>query len=321
MRTTPEQPEGPSENNGVPQWFYPALGLPQLPEQQSAQSWDPQQAQPPAAHSPSGEAAPAEPPGSGQPRRWEKALAGCLALACIFLLGWWWGSRSPEPGEASPLELIGSAPQGNDSLAGLPDDELFALLPAHEDYPQGWQVTRTRGPARPDGKGSPIEISPSECDLRKTEKSADAIGSVQGNSTGMLLVEAASAEVRLHRDPRGSGPFLAAEDFAKRCPSVTLSSASGAAAVMRLSTERDTVPGAEESMTIRMSGRLESQGTISIPAILTITGARSRGLVVIGSGMRAGFALSLPQSRDASAGGSDVADQLLRETVRRIKAK
>ncbi|ADG98160.1 hypothetical protein Srot_1700 [Segniliparus rotundus DSM 44985] len=330
MGTTPEQPQGPPsenspprnsppQNSGVPQWFYPALGLPQVPEQQCAQSWDSQHA-PQAAAAPHG-AAPPEPPRPGQPKRWEKALAGCLALACIFLLGWWWGSRSSQPGDSSPLALIGAAAPGQDGLAGLSDDELFALLPAREDYPDGWKVTRTRGSARSEGKGSAVDISPPECDLRKAEKSADAVGSVQGNSTGMLLVEAASAEVRLHRDPRGSGPFVAAEDFAKRCPAVTLSSAGGATAVMRLSTERDTVPGADESMTIRMSGRLQSQGTMAIPAVLTITGARSRGLVVIGSGMRAGLALSLPQTRGGSADESDVAAQLLRETVRRIKAK
>ncbi|EFV13890.1 hypothetical protein [Segniliparus rugosus] len=319
MAATPGQPEhfppeNSPENSGVPQWFYPALGLPQTPDPETGPPHPVGYPAPPA------QAQQPEQTRLGQPRRWEKALAAGLVLACIFLLGWWWGMRRSESGEPGPLALIEAPKPKPDNLAALSDDELFALLPTEDDYPTGWKVTKTRGADSPDSEMPQSSISPPECDIRKATRKADIVGSVKGESTGMLLVETSSAEVRLVRDPQGSGSFAAAEDFAKRCPTVTLSS-EGSTAVMRLRAERDTVPGASESMTITMRGRLESSMAISIPVVLTMTGARSRGLVVMGSGMRAGFALSLPQSDDGSTGDPDVVGQLLRKTIQRIKQK
>ena len=303
----------------MPQWFYPALGLPQTDEGGAPPpaGWsgappapDPQPSQPPQS----------EPRTARGPKGWEKALAGCFAVACVFLIGWWWGSRRSEVGDSSPLAIIGGGTARPSSLAGLPDDELFALLPTAADYPDDWKVTRVRGARSTGSDLSLTRISPPECDLSKTTKASDAVGSVKGESPQLLLVESSSAELRLVRDAQGSGEFAAAEDFAKRCSTVTLSS-EGVTAVMRLKAARGTVPEAEDSMTITMRGRLQSSGAIAIPVVLTITGARSRGLVVIGSGMRAGFALPLPQANGGDPEDEDVLGQLLGETVRRIKQK
>ncbi|MGL6235642.1 MAG: hypothetical protein ACRC20_09885 [Segniliparus sp.] len=324
MRVTPGQPEGTSPESGpadggVPQWFYPALGLPQTPEAQApphaggplAQPWqDPQPWQP----------AQPEPKEAGRPRKWEKALAGCLAVACVFLLGWWWGARRTEGGDSSPLAAIVGSTAQRDSLASLSDDELFALLPTEADYPDDWKVTRTRGAKSTGADLSTTRISPPECDLSKSTKAADAVGSVKGESPQLPLIESSSAEVRLVRDARGSGEFTEAEDFAKRCSTVTVS-AEGVTAVMRLRARRGTVPQAEESMTITMRGKIQSSSAISVPVVLTITGARSRGLVVIGSGMRAGFALPLPKANGEDPDDEDVLGQLLSGTIQRIKQK